>query len=1107
MADFAMPQALELETARKNAIPAIRRQIYHDTTTQNVYRPGELCYIPVETGTAGAFMDTSCTRLEMKITVRNKNYFTDFINLPRCGWNAIIQEFGIEINNGLHEQNRHYAECVELDMIKSGENKHPFEMTRSNPYKVGNGEAGVFHINFVKPSMVTNMGLPHNVKYPVLSTPTANTTPDFISDGALWQSNPFIHESFGLAGSYNRGDVAVNVPNQLSTNNFPGYAYSSMELPQSFWDDRIARTIDKMSTTRRSYYYQDSAPQFSTGTTIGKDTNHLSRYRIYGIPTGTQTVGTYSKMRATIFEAVGVKNIFNVTAGTSVDSSSPAQWPVKQPCPWHLLQALYKADVRLVNANNIQNYYANCKNIPVGIPLDITGKNSGYKEIWGDSVHTVPTPAGFAEVGAETEFHVSLKIYSSLIGELSRKWFPECVTPAGRMRIRIRFQEPNILFQTLMDPCRRVPGTSRDWFPYLGMVQTKTFNESTPTADPDVKDISAINECAPQYIASGIHIAMISNYIAGDVFNSSVAMGKYTIPQMRMKGMHTIRKVFDANVIATSAGNTPGQIVAGGITNVNIPEMSAAIGSASVTEWENYLRSILNGVNDGNDVAKFGNLLGKFLYELKANQEYGYPSRNVTFTNGMATSENGIGPEPSGLMQIKNYQEFVFPQDWRNVREKNELASGQNLMYSTVYDAGDEGDIPITNSNPNWDADYRSLNWNPFCTPTPQYVPMGQPWDKRSTRTIDASVTEQYFIPENQSCFGTHLEHSVAQVRRSHSALYPLNIQRTIESRIDERLTYIVSDIRLVTQQIILPQTAADSIIQAALQGGISIMSSAWKEMESILPKASVQKHLINMAAAFCNDITFLFRPTETYQGDRAYGYNSFSFYNPFTCFRFDFDSTLTPAPTTRSQDYNDLGGKPVYYNEMVISNRIPIDVQLQLQAELLPRTPIDTLNQLLMHTRWGDQVFGTQDYMDLNPRFQPSYQTQKGMVVNTLQDGYYACFVPISALDDQTITCNPFFTPLEFSIQSRIRGSRAPINALPFYKPFDGTFHLSFNLETFMGQNGRMITGVPVVNNNMFLRMDNAHMVREYDTQLLTVASCDSRAVWERGGTFQFFT
>lgn len=1134
MADFSMPQALELEASRKNALPAVRRQVFHDTTTQNQYRPGETCYIPVETGAAGAFMDTSCTRLEMTIIVRNKNYFTDFINLPRCGWHAIISEFGIEINNGIHEQNRHYAECIELDMIKLGENRTPFEMTKSNPFKLAGGLAGLTHINFVKPSMVTNLGLPHNVIFPPLTTNTTATTPDIISDNLLFRTNIFTHHSFGRTSalslfSPSTSDIVSplyvgyqqNLSSSTEENIVGPFASSSFPIPYSAWDDRITghpQVAASYNVGVETYTVSTGGNKVVAGTTLGQQVNMNSQYRIIGGPVYSQNVGKLSKCVAHDFEipsSTGFNYLFKNTYGQSVSEVSPAQWPSKQPCDLGELNKEYMANARMVNQQNVTNYYANCKNIPVGIPLDLSDKNSGRTVIWGDKTMQKPYKTEYTSVGAETHFHVSLKVYSSLIGELTKKWFPELVVPSGRMRIRIRFQEPNIVFQTLMDPCRRVPGTSRDFFPNLGVVESAKYAQDSGSTNKvrTAVPINLLETCSPHVLTSGIHQIMIANYEPGQIFNDSVAMGHYVVPQMRMKALHTNAHVLEASKIkGTDYNSTNGAMYTSIHRMDDIYDSAGGAGSLS-----NVLSTTDAIYRDKEAII----MLNKILYDLKQNQEYGYPWRfagssssaddRPDHSTNAYTKANGqnFSDIPYLNFSIKDLQQLAFPEDFRLHMEKDALPGekdAEGVAYKTIIsNVLNDGSLKI-NDNPQLDVQWKELNWNPFCLPTPQFVPIKDPWNKNADRTISISD----YVSEEYLCFGTHLEKSVAQVRRSHRALYPLLIPDSIESKIDERLTYVVENVRLVTQQIILPQTAADSIISAAISGGISIETQAWKEMESILPKAEMQKHLINMAAAFCTDITFVFRPVDMLQTDLAFGYNSFSFYNPFTSFKFELDTTMTnsdgDAPT-KADDYNNLGGKPIYYNEMVLANRIPIDVQLQLQAELLPRTPIDNLNELLKHTRWGDQVFGSADYLDLHPRFQPSYQTQKGMVINTLQDGYFGCFVPISALDDQTITCNPFWNPLEISIRKNIKGKRALKDALPYYKPFDSTFHLSWCLETYMGQNGKMRTGVPIVNNNMFLRFDKAHMCREYDTQLLTIANCDARMVFERGGTFQFFT
>lgn len=1098
MTDFAMPQALELEAARRNGIPAIRREVVHNTTTQNEYRPGELCYIPIDTGAAGAFMDTSTTRLEMTVVVRNKNYFVDFINLPRCGWNTIIQEFGIEINNGLHELNRHYAECIEIDMIKRGENRTPFEICRSNPWKPGEGVAGSTHINFVKPSMVTAMGLPHNVKYAPLTTSTAATTPDTIQYGMLFGSNPFTSYMFGRTSNIDIASLSVDDPIRYE-DQIGSFQTTNGEICQSSWDDRVPNRFQDQIHVNTGMSTYSATGATTDGITEGSLKNINSQNRIVGGPTfgiyvGNQAfTGPHNMYQAT-------SNIYSAVYGQSVEGASPGQWPVFQPCPYAAIQKELKQDLRLVNADNIQNYYANCKNIPVGIPLDISGDQSGASSVYGDKIHTKPV---FGEYGWETEFQVSLKVYSSLIGELTKKWFPELVVPQGRMRIRLRFQEPQIAFQTLMDPCRRVPGTSRDWFPYLGLTSTIEHTE-----EPEAHTIAEATSVSVEEVASGIHPIMVANYIPGMCYVPAVAMGKYPIPAARMKPLLNLTKTTDLYGYSTNTAlfdNAHGRYV----HIEDLEEQQATVAQPNFLQFVSDVETQLAAANPltaGNLI----NLISRTVYNERVNQEIGYP---WFYQRGHNVNGEGFLAVTDHTIQVQDCQQLSIPPSYR----------GQMLAGKNAYDVG----TPVPPStvlpnvrvvtqldtaghefwrNPNRDQPWKGQNWYNFCLPTPQYVPIMNPMVKLSSRQF----TTNPYVNENELCFGTHLEHSVAQVRRTHSTLYPLQIPDKIASKIDERLTYIVRNIQLVTQQIILPRTAAISIVENALNGGISMETIAWKEMESILPKAESQKHLINMAAAFANSLTFLFRPVDTYQGDQAYGHNSFSFYNPFTVFYYDYDRLLTPpgpGDSERPDDYNYLGGKPVYYNECVVSTRVPFDIQLQLASELYPRTPIDTINRLLMHTRWGDQVFSTQDYMELAPSLQPSYLTQKGMVINTLQDGFWASYVPISALDDQTITCNPYFVPLELSTRTRIRGKRAPKNALPAYKPFDGTFHLSFNLEAFMGQSGRMRTGVPIVNNNMFLKMEKAHMVRTYDTQLLTVCECDARVVFERGGTMQFFT
>jgi len=1113
---FAMPAALELEAARRSGIPAFRREVVHNTTTQNVYRPGELCYIPIDTGAAGAFMDVSATRLEFVVTVQNKNYFTDFINLPRCGWSAIIQEFGIELNNGLHELNRHYAECVELHMIKKGENRTPFEMCRTNPWKAAEGTAGKMHINFIKPSMVTMSGLPHNVKYPALPTLTSSTTPDYISQGYLYYSQPYTHEMFG------RNATTAFVENSKILYAQQDMVPSTMEIGGSVWEDQLNVQVNYQKRniifTNQAYTAVvptgNGAAAMDGGEPLGvyaykgeSDDVYVNAYlKMWGLPQGP----LLRQLARTRPETADV-SMYTLVYGQTTKGKSPGMWPACQPCPLQELEKDYKDTIRFVNADNVFNYYANVKNIPIGIPVDLDGDTNAQERVWGSGLKT---KTAIGSNGYETEFHVSVKIYSSLIGELADRWFPELVVPQGRMRVRLRFQEPNIVFQTLMDPCRRVPGTSRDFIPYTGVIKSQNIpssgddativanSDASPVGQGQVGDLQDL-----RYIASGIHPIMISNYLAGSVFVDAIALGRYPLPILRMRALHTIfgaassswngnganQDIIDAGTIGYTAG----------IESLNVPlSMTMATGLTSINAA--LITAQGNMTNEQTDAFAATQFVGpsKIFHEWTQNQEYGFPAnRAVRDVNGYPIARRGqdhsyVNDKPRNVSDMQYYN---FATDFGNHYTDLDYGGGIWIKPSDYTDPPVQDPAYFSTLNgANESTLYHAQNWNPFNIPTPQYVPMRSPWDK----TIERQITAADYVSEEEVCYGTFLPGSVAQVRRSQSALYPLKVPDANTSGLSERLTYQVKNIQIVTQQIVLPRGTALSIVENALDGGITMECRAWKEMESILPNAESQKHLINMAAAFCTDISFLFRPVQIYQGDIAYGYNSFSFYNPFTAFDFALEDGLTSETQV-----NALGGKPIYYNECIMSTRVPFDIQLQISSELLPRTPIDSINALLRNCRWGGQVFSDLDYMELNPHLMPSYQTSKGMSINTLQDGFWACFTPIHCLNDQTITDNPFFVPLELSLRKKVRGARAKGGSLPAFKPFDGTFHLSFNLEAYMGQSDRLRTGVPIVNNNMFLKLERGHLLRQESTQLLTVIQCDGKVVFERGGTVQFFT
>lgn len=1096
--NFAVPSALDLESQRRPAIPGYRREVIHNTTTQNEYRPGTICYIPYDSGAAGAFCDPATVRLEGTVEVINRNYYCDAFNLPRCGWHALIQEFGIEIGGVLHELNRHYAECVELDMIKRGENRTPFYLTRENDYQVGGMDVGKMHINFVKPSMITTMGLPHGVQYPSIQTLTSDTYPDTISSGYLMQSHPFSFESWGRSVQSNlptlTSSLAEAPTNTTGETVFKakdaGYFEPSSLSAASFYDDAMTDALNILTTKgvvnggKIGYFDNTTGAKIDSvsGTTIGPDTVVHKTRGYYGLPAGGRMLHKYCRL-------VGATNggtLSDFQLGESMDSVSPGVWPVRQPFHYRALQDSLQKDYSLISAHNVVDYYANCQNVPCAIPIDLSSDPSGTNTIWGNA--ELAKPPLTKSSGFSTFYSFSLKLYSSLIGELAKVWFPELLVPQQKMRIRIRFQDPSLVFQTVMDPCRRVPGTSRDWYPNLGVQSS------------DNAPVSELIEQDPKIILSGIHPIMVSNYEPGFCYIDAIAKGTYPVPQLKMKALHSVNKLFDLY-----DSQQPYGADADTILPFNIPFYGATANNQ--TDYQPKALALTNALASGvtqasaANVQVINNIWKKILYEIEQNQEYGYPTNpdGVDLNN---TAE--LGPKPiagtstthridAKADRIVALQQYIHPTNFRQYMAEDVIpAAGQATRIATRYDAQNANTSQII-LDPVFDWEYKALNWNPFCVPTPQYLPVSNPSDKRIARVLRV----QDFVNENRVCFGTHYSKSKMQVRRSHATLFPLEIPDVVDSGANSRLTYLIRNVQLVTQQIVLPRAAGLSIISNALAGGLVSEANAWTEIETTLPNATSQKVLVNAAMAFCTNISFVFQPTETIEGDRAYGYRFGSYLNPFTA--FDFIGT-------NAADYNYLGGEGIsYYNEITTSDRIPFDIQLQLSSELIPRTPMTKLSRFLTYNRWGDGVFTDQDYAELAPNLQPSYNATNDMVVNTLQDGFWACHIPIHCLDDQTITSNPFFASAEISLGRELRGRRGQIQPLPITVPYVGSFHITFNLETFMGLKSRMRTGMPIVNNNLFLKMERAHMCRLFSTRMLAILEGDGKWIYERGGMVMF--
>jgi hypothetical protein len=155
---------------------------------------------------------------------------------------------------------------------------------------------------------------------------------------------------------------------------------------------------------------------------------------------------------------------------------------------------------------------------------------------------------------------------------------------------------------------------------------------------------------------------------------------------------------------------------------------------------------------------------------------------------------------------------------------------------------------------------------------------------------------------------------------------------------------------------------------------------------------------------------------------------------------------------------------------------------------------------------------------------------------LDLLVDGFWAPFIPIQALDDQTCGANPYYIPYELDLAysnavttyaqalathtaagtTRLRAYRPPtipravinnavMGVLPLFEPLKGTFHLSFNTRVFVN-NDDIRSGTQIINNNVFLLMSKAYMCSAGVVELLTYIKAEGTLIFERGGNVNIF-
>jgi hypothetical protein len=358
--------------------------------------------------------------------------------------------------------------------------------------------------------------------------------------------------------------------------------------------------------------------------------------------------------------------------------------------------------------------------------------------------------------------------------------------------------------------------------------------------------------------------------------------------------------------------------------------------------------------------------------------------------------------------------------------------------------------------------------------PKPQWVPSATPWLKAVNATSS-------IVNENAACWGTYLPASQAQVRRCQMST---RLQATTDNFNNVGNTiFSIRDIQYIGEQVQLDDVVTSAIIQSAATSEIVVWTRGFRSFEAATDNANQQNIILPIQIGQAESLYLLFRPAVI---TTSYDYYSNAFYCPFV------------GLTYTKPDGVDVGGTYTLQSSLDSASQGQFSYQLFSGTKQYPLQPIQTVSEMItereksihsLHNwdwcttenmslcRWGSKIGAT--------------SAEQGLDYDPFIDfGYLTTFVPIYALDDQTITQNPYLQVAEaiesdvhVSTKPRIRGVRMPTSNVAtagnafsgvlneFVSPI-GSFYLGWDFESWTNHQDMMRTGKFLGQEQLSIRM-----------------------------------
>ena len=405
----------------------------------------------------------------------------------------------------------------------------------------------------------------------------------------------------------------------------------------------------------------------------------------------------------------------------------------------------------------------------------------------------------------------------------------------------------------------------------------------------------------------------------------------------------------------------------------------------------------------------------------------------------------------------------------------------QNILansYNAVQDLF-QGYFPVTGTQGTSDF-LGQGEGNSTGNAKPQYVPRKAPWKcladylgfGNQCNGLGGTPTGDYtYTQERNVCYGTYLPASTAQVRRTRQASN--QAITTNGTNNDNWVNYYITNLKYVGIQTILPDEVTATIVRQAASSDISLHAQSVRTYKSILSQSLSQNLILPVKVASANSLWVIFQNQAVINNTH---YSSMTRHCPFSSFQWTPSQKCFVGSETT----------PTIRNVPTIN---PFQIQLRIGNELLPIQPMTCVQHVIAELQRS--VHGLGDMKTTLP-FSNSFrnfrwldnthQTSSAQTeYNCLKSGdFLVPYIPVQALDDQTITNNPAFMDHHdfantgFSTWDAYN-DRGPYVVHEFLPP-TSKFLLGFDLDTFPGANDVARSGRYLGNAPLTLQMTNTY-------------------------------